>query len=80
MIGIKTVLKILALICLVNLTFIRAEEATTSTETENKVDSPAEGEAEGNLRFMAGCLNKGAPCSYNAICCSKLCAPQRTCF
>ncbi len=78
MIGIKTVLKTLALICLVNLTFIKAEEAAATVE--NKVDTPVEGESEGNLRFMAGCLNKGAPCSFASICCSKRCTPQQTCF
>ncbi len=78
MIGIRTVLKTLALICLVNLTFIKAEEAAATDE--NKVDTPVEGESEGNLRSMQACLRKGAPCSYASICCSKKCTPQQNCF
>jgi hypothetical protein len=85
MIGIRTVLKTLALICLVNLTFIRAEEATATVE--NKVDTPteflqtapAEG-AEGNLRGLIGCLAKGMTCFSSSVCCSKQCLNNQTCY
>jgi hypothetical protein len=73
MIGIRTVLKTLALICLVNLTFIRAEEATATVE--NKVDSIAEAPqaadstaaGDNNLRFLASCVDRA--CAVNAQCC-----------
>ncbi len=86
MIGIRTVLKTLALICLVNLTFIRAEEATATVE--NNVDSsveflqaaPAEG-TDANLRGLIGCLAKGQSCGgNNSLCCSKKCLSNQTCF
>jgi hypothetical protein len=85
MIGFRTVLKTLALICLVNLTFIRAEEATANVE--NKVDSsveflqdaPAEG-TDGNLRGLVGCLRTGMTCGFNnSLCCSKICKNTQTC-
>ncbi len=72
MIGIRTVLKTLALICLVNLTFIKAEEAASTVE--NNVDSLAVNPeatdstaAENNLRFMQSCDNKA--CAVSAQCC-----------
>ena len=86
MIGIRTVMKTLALICLVNLAFIRAEEATATVE--NKVDSaveflqeaPADG-AEGNLRDLQRCLGKGMSCgTNNSVCCSKKCLSNQTCY
>ena len=85
MIGIRTVMKTLALICLVNLAFIRAEEATATVE--NKVDSaveflqsaPADG-AEGNLRLLPACLSRGKSCGFNnSLCCSKICQNTQTC-
>ncbi len=89
MIGLRTILKLVALICLVNLTYIRAEEATAAAVVENKAEAPVEANTatapteqatEGNLRFMAACVAKGGLCSYNNSCCSKLCTPQQTCF
>ena len=86
MIGIRTVLKTLALICLVNLAFIRAEEATATVE--NRVDSaveflqeaPADG-AEGNLRGLVGCFAKGQWCGLNgnSKCCSIICTNFQVC-
>ena len=87
MIGLRTILKLLALICLVNLTYIRAEEAAAAAAVENKVDAPVEANtatteqaSEGNLRFMAACVSKGGLCSFNNSCCSKICTPQQLCL
>ena len=74
MIGLRTILKLLALICLVNLTYIRAEEAAAAAAVENKVDAPVEANtatteqaSEGNLRFMSACVDRA--CASNAQCC-----------
>ena len=89
MIGLRTILKFVALICLVNLTYIRAEEAAAAAVVENKAEAPVEANTatapteqatEGNLRFMAACVSKGLTCFTNSSCCSKMCMNNKTCY
>jgi hypothetical protein len=77
MIGLRTILKFVALICLVNLTYIRAEEATAAAVVENKAEAPVEANTateatpakDNNLRFLASCRFMQA-CSGKWQCCA----------
>ena len=88
--ALRNIMKILALICLVNLCLINAQEAATEglsdqivennqEITEDQVQEEASTEG-GNLRFMAtACARSGIYCSTNSRCCSKICMNMRTC-
>jgi len=87
--ALRNIMKILALICLVNLCLINAQEAPTEglsdqivennqEITENQVQE--EVSTEGNLRFMAtACTKSGMFCATSATCCSKICMNMKSC-
>ncbi len=82
--ALRNIMKILALICLVNLCLINAQEAATEglieiTQQEGALTNLS-GDEDSEKRFLRMCIGVNAPCKTDNACCSRRCAPQSMCL